>query len=187
MAEPAPEALVKQARACASLARALSRALRDPESTHEARKSAAYARLAGAEALAGLKEAGASARDWRLLSRDLVALAEYAAKAFEESELFGAEARGLRLMADRLTQAVGALEQALRGRGETRTERLLHAKAKALEVEDLYRRMRAEILDDPATVRGLKLGAVARRLSDAAESAQNACDRLAERLGAESR
>ena len=123
--------------------------------------------------------------DWLAVSRGLSDLADEAGWAVDEAGRLAVE--GGRFLTEMARGVVGAAEEigaALEAlnRGSQTEPHLLKAKGRALEVERLYRKARADLLFDSEVVKGLKTGAIYRRFSQSAEAAQKAADRLGELL-----
>lgn len=103
-------------------------------------------------------------------------------KAEEEAKLFSVSADGgINKMSAGVSDASSSMKQALKYLGDrARCEPyLIEVKKKALEVERLHRRARADALEDVNVVSSIKRKEIYRHFSQAAEGLQKAADLMA--------
>lgn len=186
-----PEPLLSHARAVVSLTEGAARFFKSPSDANafaaaQAKKAAQSAGRRGTNALKALRHA--HREDWLVLLRLLSDCSEEAGWAVEETARFETPIDALLVrMGSGLRDACADLGAALSCLSDrARCEGLIvTAKRRALEVERLHRQARFNAHEEANVVLGLKEGAVARRLSQAAEAVQCAADRLSELLAME--
>lgn len=180
----APKALTAQARSVVETARAAGRYFDEPGEAHAvfARQARAKTRRDRAAVDAAL-EATARPGDWFVVSAALAEVADEACWQVEESVRFKAQLGALgRRLAQAQEAAAERLAAALEGRGDAASA-VLEAKNKALQMEDMRRRARAQALEQPRLAAELSARAVLDRFSRAAEAVHRAADALAARMG----
>ena len=184
MPRSSPEPLDGQAATLLAAAEAAARWFRRPAPSDVAAARTARLRAQGwrdAAVAAHARLRGPAKGDKADASFALREAVEHAAQAVAEAERFGVEPEpGLRDAAEALAKGCAAFAKAASAKAAAeRAEALIDAKRWALETERLRREVRSDAHEEPAVASSLRRESVAKRLSSAAESLQQACDALA--------